>query len=280
MITVIADEGIDRTGYELYEELTVNGMTTEYISLEGVKVKPCVNCGGCTYKTYGKCVVRDDADWILKNIIGADVLIMVTPITFGGYSYKIKQVLDKISLIMDRHYYIRNKEMVKGGMHGRQFKFFVLGINTYPADTTAFLMELSAHREVLHGQSLYGMIQGGMPYPHTHESGLSMLQIFCRKCNISYQGGFIMGLGAILDGKPLTNLPNSKRVMKQLNQFFRYIKKDETAPREVYLKAQFRVPAFIYGIMAKGMNRIIDRDLKKHGIDVKQESPYQLSKLE
>lgn len=129
MITVIADEGIDRTGYELYEELTVNGMTTEYISLEGVKVKPCVNCGGCTYKTYGKCVVRDDADWILKNIIGADVLIMVTPITFGGYSYKIKQVLDKISLIMDRHYYIRNKEMVKGGMHGRQFKFFVLGIN-------------------------------------------------------------------------------------------------------------------------------------------------------
>lgn len=153
-------------------------------------------------------------------------------------------------------------------------------INTYPADTTAFLMELSAHREVLHGQSLYGMIQGGMPYPHTHESGLSMLQIFCRKCNISYQGGFIMGLGAILDGKPLTNLPNSKRVMKQLNQFFRYIEKDETAPREVYLKAQFRVPAFIYGIMAKGMNRIIDRDLKKHGIDVKQESPYQLSKLE
>lgn len=151
-------------------------------------------------------------------------------------------------------------------------------VNTYPADTTAFLMELSAHREVLHGQSLYGMIQGGMPYSHTHESGLSMLEIFCRKCNISYQGGFIMGLGAILDGKPLTNLPNSKRVIKQLNQFFTYIEKDETAPREVYLKAQFRVPGFIYGIMAKGMNRFINRDLRKHGIDVMQESPYQLSK--
>lgn len=129
MITVIADEGIDRTGYELYEELTENGMTTEYISLEGVKVKPCVNCGGCTYKTYGICVVRDDADWIIRKIIGAEVLIMVFPITFGSYSYKIKQVLDKISLIMDRHYYIKDKEMVKGGMYGRQFKFFALGIN-------------------------------------------------------------------------------------------------------------------------------------------------------
>lgn len=151
-------------------------------------------------------------------------------------------------------------------------------INTYPAETTAFLMELYAHREVLHGQSLYGMIQGGMPYPHTHESGLAMLQVFCHKCNISYQGGFIMGFGAILDGKPLTNLPNSKRVIKQLKQFFQHIEKDETAPPEVYLKARFKVPGFIYGIMAKGMNRHIDNDLKKHGIDVKQESPYLLSK--
>lgn len=129
MITVIADEGIDRAGYELYKELTVNGITTEYISLEGVKVKPCINCGGCTYKTYGRCVVRDDADWILSKIIEAEILIIVSPITFGSYSYKIKQVLDKISLIMDRHYYIRDKEMVKGGMNGRQFKLFALGIN-------------------------------------------------------------------------------------------------------------------------------------------------------
>ena len=54
-------------------------------------------------------------------------------------------------------------------------------INTYPADTIAFLEELSAHKELLHGQSLYGIIQGGMPYVHTHESGLNLLDMFCRK---------------------------------------------------------------------------------------------------
>ncbi len=149
MITLIADEGIDGVGYELYEELSANGMTTEYISLEGVKVKPCINCGGCTYKTFGKCVVRDDADWILKKIIAADVLIIVCPITFGSYSYKMKQVLDKISLIMDRHYYIKDKEMVKGGMDGRQFKFFALGINNGCIDSEIEAFNKLHHENVV-----------------------------------------------------------------------------------------------------------------------------------
>lgn len=70
--------------------------------------------------------------------------------------------------------------------------------NTYPADTIAFLEELSGHNEFLHGQSLYGIIQGGMPYVHTHESGLSLLDMFCRKCNMSFMGGFVMGMGAML----------------------------------------------------------------------------------
>jgi multimeric flavodoxin WrbA len=93
-----------------------------------VQVKPCVSCGGCTYKTYGRCVVRDDGDWIYPKVIGAEILIFVTPITFGSYSFKMKRVLDKFGLIMDRRYYLENKELVKGGMQGRQFKFFVLGI--------------------------------------------------------------------------------------------------------------------------------------------------------
>lgn len=128
MITIIADEGKGQIGSELYQELSLNGTGAEYISLDGVQVKPCVSCGGCTYKTYGRCVTRDDGDWIFPKVIGADVLIFVTPITFGSYSFKIKRVMDKLVLIMDRHYFMENGELVKGGMQGRQFKFYVLGI--------------------------------------------------------------------------------------------------------------------------------------------------------
>lgn len=128
MITVIADEGKSQIGSELFQGLIAKGIQADYISLDGVQVKPCVSCGGCTYKTYGKCVVRDDGDWIYPKVIEADVLIFVTPITFGSYSFKMKRVVDKFGLIMDRHYFLDNRELVKGGMQGRQFKFFVLGI--------------------------------------------------------------------------------------------------------------------------------------------------------
>ncbi len=151
-------------------------------------------------------------------------------------------------------------------------------INTYPADTIALLEELSLHREILHRQSLYGIIQGGMPYPHTHESGLSLLEMFCKKCNVSYKGGFVMGLGAILNGQPITKLPNSKKMIRQLQIFFDYIDRDEEAPSKVYQVAQIKVPSFIYRIMAVTMNRKIDKDLKSHGIDIKQKSPYLISK--
>lgn len=127
MITIIADEGNNQIGAELFQELSLKGAKAEYISLEGVQVKPCVSCGGCTYQTYGKCVVRDDGDWIYPKVISAEVLIFVTPITFGSYSFKTKRVLDKFGLIMDWHYFMENRELVKGGMQGRQFQFYVIG---------------------------------------------------------------------------------------------------------------------------------------------------------
>ncbi len=128
MIAIIADEGKQQIGLELQQILRSQGVQVEYISLEKVNVKPCVSCGGCTYKTYGKCVVRDDGDWIYPKVIGAEVVIFVTPITFGSYSFKIKRVFDKFALIMDRHYIVEQKELVKVGMKGKQFKFFVIGV--------------------------------------------------------------------------------------------------------------------------------------------------------
>jgi len=128
MVTIIADEGKFTIGSELYQEFLSKEVKAEYISLENVQMKPCVNCGGCSYKTYGKCVIRDDGDWIYPKIISTDVLIFVTPITFGSYSLKVKRVFDKFGVFMDRHYYLVNGELAKGGAVGRQFKYFAVGV--------------------------------------------------------------------------------------------------------------------------------------------------------
>lgn len=136
-------------------------------------------------------------------------------------------------------------------------------VNTYPADVTAFLEGLAAHPEALHGQRLYGIIQGGMPYVHTHESGLIMLEIFARKCGLNYLGGFVMGMGAMLDGGPIDKLFNAKKVKRYLGIFFDRIVKGEPSPRQLYLDAQLKLPVLAVRLLALIANKGIDKRLKE-----------------
>ncbi len=147
-------------------------------------------------------------------------------------------------------------------------------VNTYPADAYALLQALAASKEALNGKQVYGIIQGGMPYAHTHESGLTALELFSRQCGLNYMGGFVMGMGAMLNGQPLEKLINGKKVAKQLNIFFDHMEKGEASPRQVYQAAQLRLPVIVWRFMARWMNKKIDRDLASRGIDVHQVSPY------
>ena len=147
-------------------------------------------------------------------------------------------------------------------------------INTYPADTTWLLLQLAARPELLHGQAVYGIIQGGMPTAHTHASGLSMLRIFASQCGLAYKGGFVMGMGAMLNGQPLTKLLNAKAVMRQLDVFFGHMEKGEASPPAVYEAAQLKWSPFKYRMMSKMINRMMVKDFGSRGIDITQPSAY------
>jgi len=152
-------------------------------------------------------------------------------------------------------------------------------VNTYPADTTKLLEELAAQPDILHGQNLYGIIQGGMPYAHTHVSGLNMLKVFSNKVNLSYQGGFIMGLAAMLDGQQLDKLPNGKKVGRQFAVFFEHIHNGKKTPDSVYEKAIMKIPGFVTMILAATMNRRIDKTFAARGMNARQPSPYLNDKI-
>ncbi|MCL2568619.1 MAG: NAD(P)H-dependent oxidoreductase [Oscillospiraceae bacterium] len=146
--------------------------------------------------------------------------------------------------------------------------------NTYPADTTRLLEALAARPDVFHGQNLYGIIQGGMPYAHTHVSGLNMLKAFSRRVNLPYQGGFIIGGGAMLDGRSVTKLPNGKTVERQLLLFSQHIHRGEASPDSVYEASILKLPRFATRLLALWMNRQIDKTFAARGMDAYQPSPY------
>lgn len=127
MILVISDDTNQNVGQNIYKELCNKKINADYISLSNLEIKPCYSCGGCTYKSYGKCIVRDDSDIILPKLLKAKVCLIVTPLMWGTYSHKTKRMLDKICVIGNRQYSVVRGELVKG-IQGNIQRFYGVGI--------------------------------------------------------------------------------------------------------------------------------------------------------
>lgn len=72
-----------------------NGHTLDVIPLRELTIAPCIGCFGCWIKTPGSCVIEDAAADVTKAFIRADLVVLLTPITFGGYSSTLKRALDR-----------------------------------------------------------------------------------------------------------------------------------------------------------------------------------------
>lgn len=69
--------------------------------LRDMKIAPCMGCFGCWVQTPGKCVIDDAGREIARSFIRSDLTVLLTPVTFGGYSSELKKGLDRsIGLIM------------------------------------------------------------------------------------------------------------------------------------------------------------------------------------
>lgn len=63
--------------------------------LRDLEVAPCRACLECWTLTPGACTTDDAARGVARDMVGADLLVLLTPVTFGGYSSALKKVLDR-----------------------------------------------------------------------------------------------------------------------------------------------------------------------------------------
>ena len=78
-------EGIQETGAEV-----------ELFYTKKLDVKPCQGAFVCWNKTPGRCWQKDDMQWLLPKMGGADVLVMATPVYVDGVSGPMKMVIDRM----------------------------------------------------------------------------------------------------------------------------------------------------------------------------------------
>jgi multimeric flavodoxin WrbA len=86
------------TGVEkvIAEKLQFAGWEVEAVALREKKIAGCLGCFGCWLKTPGTCVIDDDGRRIAREIIQSDLLVLLSPVIFGGYSFELKKALDRM----------------------------------------------------------------------------------------------------------------------------------------------------------------------------------------
>ncbi|MDO5574260.1 MAG: NAD(P)H-dependent oxidoreductase [bacterium] len=147
-------------------------------------------------------------------------------------------------------------------------------VNSYPARVTLLLETLQKQPGNCHGQKLYGIINGGMPYVHTHESGLHQLELFAEQCPMHYAGGFVIGIGPMLNGQELEKHMCAKKIVPAFETFTEHIRRQEDSPATLYYDAAMKMPALIAKVMTRKMSNNITKQLASHGFDYNTPSPY------
>ena len=100
MKTLILDGSLagDRIGSfssaTLQADLAKRGSTSEVVVLRDKKIGNCMGDFLCWFKSPGKCHVADDHLEISRKYLESDLVIFLTPITFGGYSPMLKKLVD------------------------------------------------------------------------------------------------------------------------------------------------------------------------------------------
>lgn len=97
---------------EIVDSEGCDEIKTEYVSLSGKEIKPCIGCEKCKEKKW--CVIEnDDWDEIVNKVIDCDVLVLGSPTYYYDVSGQLKNFMDRTySLFHDRKLSGRNAVVI------------------------------------------------------------------------------------------------------------------------------------------------------------------------
>ena len=89
------DDGLGPIEEAVASALVASGWTVERVHLRDVFIAYCKGCFDCWVKTPGICATRDGAGAVTRALACSDLVALLSPITFGGYSSELKKALDR-----------------------------------------------------------------------------------------------------------------------------------------------------------------------------------------
>ena len=144
----LGDETVGEVGREIAAELERLGWQVQNLSLREMDIAYCLGCFQCWTHTPGLCRIHDDGQMVAEQLIQSDLAILLTPVTFGGYSSELKKTLDRNICLLSPFFMKIDGEV----HHRRRYERFPImlgvGIMTQPngnqVQTFARLVERNA----------------------------------------------------------------------------------------------------------------------------------------
>ncbi|HSL93753.1 MAG TPA: NAD(P)H-dependent oxidoreductase [Bacillota bacterium] len=75
---------------------TLRSAVVRHFRLREMELAPCLGCFDCWVKTPGQCIIPDKGRAVAEAAANSDVLVFVSPVTFGGYSSVLKMAVDRL----------------------------------------------------------------------------------------------------------------------------------------------------------------------------------------
>ncbi len=72
------------------------GADIEIVEAGSLKISHCIGCNHCWLKTPGVCAIKDDYEGILKRLIHADQMWVISDTALGFIDHKGKNIYDRI----------------------------------------------------------------------------------------------------------------------------------------------------------------------------------------
>jgi len=98
------DAAVEFAGEVLSGELSGMGWDTEMVRLRELQLAPCAGDFWCWVRTPGMCFVDANARTLTEKVVRARLLVLLTRMTFGGYSSELKRGLDHLIGVMLPHF--------------------------------------------------------------------------------------------------------------------------------------------------------------------------------
>jgi multimeric flavodoxin WrbA len=100
---------------KISKELQANDYEVEEILLKEKEIADCLGCFDCWVKTPGICIIDDYGREAAARLINSDLLVFLTPVVFGSYSYQLKKALDRMIPLISPYF-----KKVEGEIHHKK----------------------------------------------------------------------------------------------------------------------------------------------------------------